>query len=125
VHWLVVLLVIEQYATSGAALRTHGCRPLGQLPDPFDLTLHSVHTRLGLLMFGLVAARLSLRLVMGVPDWLTPLPLWRIRLSLTVQYGLYLVLLGQAAMGAVATYLWWPVSVAHGALFYASFCSCM
>jgi cytochrome b561 len=116
-HWLVVLLVIEQYATSRAVLRTHGYRPLGQQPDPFDLTLHSVHTPIGLLIFALVTTRLLLRLVLGVPDWLTPLPLWRRRLSLTVQYGLYLVLLGQAVTGAVATYLWWPASVAHKALF--------
>jgi cytochrome b561 len=118
-HWLVVLLVIEQYATSGAILRTHAYRPLGQRPDPFDFTLHSVHTRVGLLIFALVAARLFLRLAMGAPDWITPLPIWRRRLSLMVQYGLYVVLLGQAATGAIATYLWWPASYAHKALFIA------
>lgn len=54
-HWVVVLLVVEQYATSGAILRTHAYRPLGQRPDPFDMTLHAVHTRIGLLIFALVA----------------------------------------------------------------------
>lgn len=117
-HWLVVLLVIEQYWTSGAILRTHADRPLGQRPDPVDLTLHSVHTRVGLLIFVLVTARLLLRLIMGAPDWLTPIPVWRRRLSLAAQYSLYVVLLAQAATGAVATYLWWPASVAHKGLFF-------
>jgi Prokaryotic cytochrome b561 len=118
-HWLVVLLVIEQYATSGAMLRVHGYRPLGRPADPFDLTLHAVHARVGLLIFGLVAVRLLLRIAWGAPEWLTPLPLWRRRLASGVQYALYVVLLGQALTGAIAIYLWWPMSAAHKALFYA------
>ena len=109
---------MEQYATSGAILRTHAYRPLGQRPDPFDLTLHSVHTRVGLAIFALVALRLVLRFFMGAPNWQTSLPPWRKRLSAFVQYGLYAVLLAQAATGATATYLWWPASVAHKGLFY-------
>ena len=118
-HWLVVLLVIEHYATSGAILRVHAYRPLGSRPDPFDLTLHTVHTRVGLLIFALVAARLLLRAMRGAPAWSTPLPPWRRRLSTGVQFGLYAVLLAQAAPGAIATYLWWPISAAHKAVFWA------
>lgn len=118
-HWIVVLLVVEQYATSGAILRTHAYRPLGSRPDPLDLTLHNVHTRVGVLIFVLVAARLFFRAMQGAPAWSTPLPPWRRRLSAGVQFGLYAVLLGQAATGAIATYLWWPMSVAHKALFWA------
>ena len=118
-HWLVVLLVIEQYATSGAMLRVHGYRPLGGPADAFDLTLHALHARVGLLIFGLVAVRLFLRIAWGAPEWLTPLPLWRRRLALTIQYALYAVLLGQTLTGAVAIYLWWPMSAAHKALFFA------
>ena len=118
-HWIVVLLVIEQYATSGAILRTHAHRTLGKRPDPFDLTLHTVHTRVGLLIFALVAARVLLRAMHGAPQWSAPLPRWRRRLSAGVQFGLYAVLLGQAMTGAIATYLWWPMSVAHKALFWA------
>ncbi|MGO8915087.1 MAG: cytochrome b [Stellaceae bacterium] len=92
-HWAVVLLVIEQYFTSAAVLRTHAYRPLGRPPDPFDLTLHSVHTRVGVLIFVVVAVRLALRMVWGAPQWATPLPRWRERLSASVQYGLYAVLL--------------------------------
>ena len=118
-HWVVVALVVEQYATSGAILRTHAYRTLGAHPDPFDMTLHSVHTRVGLLIFALVAARVALRAMQRAPAWTPPLPLWRRRLSASVQYGLYGVLLGQAATGAIASYLWWPMSEAHKALFWA------
>jgi cytochrome b561 len=118
-HWAVVLLVIEQYFTSAAVLRTHSYRPLGKPAAPFDLTLHSVHTRVDLLIFALVALRLLMRLAWGAPEWRSPLPLWRQRLSSFVQYGLYGVLLGQAVTGAVATYVWWPMSVSHKALFWA------
>jgi cytochrome b561 len=118
-HWTVVLLVVEQYWTSAAILRTHAYRPLGRPADPFDLTLHTVHTRVGLLVFALVAARLVLRVTRGAPQWLTPLPQWRRRLSWGVQYALYVVLLGQAFTGAIASHLWWPISSAHKALFWA------
>jgi cytochrome b561 len=118
-HWAVVLLVLEQYVTSAAILRTHAYRPLGRGPDPFDLTLHAVHTRAGLLIFGLVALRLLLRVILGAPEWSRPLPPWRKRLSAGVQFGLYAVLLAEAATGAVASYVWWPMSVAHKALFWA------
>lgn len=121
-HWVVVLLVVEQYATSGAVLRMHAYRPLGSRQNPFDLTLHSIHTRVGLLIFALVAARLLLRVTNGAPALSTPLPPWRRRLSAGVQFGLYAVLIGQAATGAIAIYLWWPMSIAHKALFWALAC---
>jgi cytochrome b561 len=97
--------VIEQYLTSAAILRVHAYRPLGRPADPFDLTLHSVHTRVGLLIFVLAALRLLLRAACGAPEWREPLPPWRRRLSAGVQYGLYAVLLGQAATGAFAIYI--------------------
>ena len=112
-HWAVVLLVIEQYFTSAAILRVQAYRPLGRPADPFDLTLHSMHTRIGLLIFALIALRLLLRAAWGSPEWREPLPPWRRRLVAGA------VLLGQAATGAIATYLWWPMSSAHKALFWA------
>ena len=118
-HWLIVLLVIEQYGTSGAVLRTHSYRPLGHHPDPFDQALHSVHTRAGLFIFGLVVIRLVLRALFGVPQWRDPLSPWRLRLSTIVQYALYCVLLAQSLTGAIAVYAWWPMSAAHNALFWA------
>jgi cytochrome b561 len=99
-HWLVVLLAAGQYATSGAMLRAHAYRPLGQRPDPFDQTLHLVHMRAGLLIFAVVAVRMLLRIFAGAADWQMPLPVWRRHLSRAVQYGLYVVLLAQPVTGA-------------------------
>ncbi len=118
-HWLVVALIVEQYVTSAAILRTHSYHRLGKPPDPFDLTLHTVHTRVGLAIFALMTARLVLRLTCGAPPWKPPLPAWRARLSVAVHHALYLVLLIEAVAGAVASYLWWPMSVVHKALFWA------
>jgi cytochrome b561 len=118
-HWVVVLLVIEQYFTSAAMFRVHAYRPLGRHADPSDLTLHTVHTRVGLVILALVAVRLVLRLRHGAPQWTPPLPHWRKRLSAGVQYGLYGVLLAQALTGAIASYLWWPMSAVHNGLFWA------
>jgi cytochrome b561 len=118
-HWLVVALVVEQYATRAAIMRAHMYRPFGQRLDPLDLTLHLIHTRAGLLIFALVAIRAALRVVCGAPEWSPPLPPWRRRVAAAVQYGLYGVLLAQAVTGAVASYLWWPISSAHKALFVA------
>ena len=117
-HWLVVLLIAEQYVTSAALLRTHGYRPLGKPPDPLDMTLHTIHTRVGLAIFIIVALRLALRFMGGTPVRPTALPPWRARLSVAVQYALYFVLLAEAATGAVASYFWWPMSVVHKALFW-------
>ena len=117
-HWLIILLIAEQYVTSAAILRTHAYRPLGKGPDPFDMTLHTVHTRVGLAIFAVVALRLVLRLAWGTPVWRSSPPLWRARLSSGVQYALYLALLAEAAAGAIASYLWWPMSVVHQALFW-------
>ncbi len=118
-HWLVVALVAEQYWTSSAILRTHAYRPLGKAADPLDLKLHLVHTRVGLVIFALVMLRVALRTLWGAPAWIGGLPTWRRRVAAGVQYGLYGVLLAQAATGAVASYVWWPMSVAHKGLFVA------
>ena len=71
-----------------------------------------------MLIFGLAALRLLLRMIWRAPEWSTPLPLWRRRLSNGVQYSLYVILIGQAATGAIATYLWWPMSGSHRVLFW-------
>jgi len=118
-HWVIALLVFAQYFTSAAILRVHGYRPLGRPPDPFDLMLQTVHTRVGLVILALVIVRLALRLRWGAPHWNPPLSRWRSRLSASVQYGLYSVLIGEAVTGAVAIYLWWPMSVAHRLIFWA------
>lgn len=117
-HWLVIILVVEQYWSSRAILRAHSVEHFLHQADPFDIILHDTHIRIGLAMFVLIVTRLTLRVWLGAPAWNPPLPVWRQRLSLGVQFGLYAVLLGQSVSGAITSYVWWPMNIVHRGLFY-------
>ncbi len=120
-HWLIVLLVISQYATSGSIVRTHKVGMAGLAPSKSDLFLHTVHNRAGLLIFCLLAALFGLRLLKGAPPSANARNSWQEKLSKLVHFGLYGLLGLQAFTGAVATYFWWPISTAHRYLFWAFF----
>lgn len=115
-HWLVAVLVIEQYATSGAIKRTHAAMIAGQPPDPTDLLLHTIHNRAGMAITGLMALRLLLR-------WRTG-PTWRAqtfaaRAAASAHAAFYGLIVAQGATGFIAAYFWWPISAAHVILFKA------
>ncbi|MFO1151034.1 MAG: cytochrome b/b6 domain-containing protein [Alsobacter sp.] len=114
-HWVVVVLVVAQYATSGAITRSHQPRLIGQKPDPTDLVLHTAHNRVGLLILLLMAGRLIIRFAREKsapgPTGLNGL------ISQLVHWSFYAVLIAEGAAGAVASYLWWPASTAHVTLF--------
>ena len=116
-HWLVVALVILQYATSGAILRTHSVSMSGLAPSRSDLFWHVVHNRAGLLIFLVLCMRIALRFWQGAPAPLTSTSPNQQKLAYAVHACLYLVLGLQAFTGAVATYFWWPISTAHVILF--------
>jgi cytochrome b561 len=122
-HWLIVTGVTFQYATSGAIGRTHHVPPFGVPPDPWDLLLHTIHNRLGLAILLLVAIRLCLLLRYGKPEWSFAVPRWKLRLATGVHAAFYVILAGQAATGALASYVWWPISVVHRWLFIALLCA--
>jgi hypothetical protein len=42
-HWIVVGLLIAQYSTSGAIVRTRSMHMIGQRQNPSDLVLHMLH----------------------------------------------------------------------------------
>jgi hypothetical protein len=63
--WLVASLVLAQYATSGAIVRTFSNRLVGQRPSSTDLVLHTLHNRVGI--GALMPGRLALRLWAGAP----------------------------------------------------------
>lgn len=67
-HWLVVALVIAQYSTSSAIVRTHSVHMIGQRQSQADLLLHTLHNRLGLALVAVMVARLAYRLWAGVLD---------------------------------------------------------
>jgi cytochrome b561 len=112
-HWLVALLVAVQYATGGSIERTHSAVARGLEPESLDLTLHAIHNRAGLVIFGLMLIRLAMRLLIGAPSPTVPDSGWQIRLARAMHFGFYFILLIQASTGAIASYLFWPVSVLH------------
>jgi cytochrome b561 len=114
-HWLVVAALIMQYATSEAISRTHHAAK----PDPWDLFLHSVHNWLGLAIFVIVMLRLALRLRYGRPGWSTAMPRWSHRLATGVHAAFYVILAAQVLTGAIASFVWWPISAVHRWLFIA------
>ena len=116
-HWLVVVLVIGQYATSGAILRTHSVSVGGLAPSRSDLFWHVVHNRAGLLIFAILCLRIALRFWQSAPAPLASTPPVQQKIAQFVHAGLYLVLGLQAFTGAVATYFWWPISIVHVILF--------
>ena len=118
-HWLVAALVLEQYVTSGAIVRTHTIHLIGQRQSPADLVLHTMHDRLGLLLTALMAVRLGYRLWVGAPapSVSGANRAWMGRMAFTVHAGFYAVVTVEGTAGAVATYLWWPASALHVVLF--------
>jgi cytochrome b561 len=115
-HWLVAALVAAQYATGGSIERTHHAVAHGVTPERLDLILHKLHNRVGLVILGLMLVRLILRVLIGVPDPHGPRPDWRQRTARAAHLGFYVVLIVQASTGAIASYLFWPISVVHVAL---------
>lgn len=116
-HWAAVLLVLGQYVTSGAIVRTHSLHMIGQRQNSTDLILHLLHNRLGLLLVAVMLARLAWRLWAGVPRGTLPAGGWPARLARLVHAAFYAVLVTEGASGAVASYLWWPASRLHVVLF--------
>ncbi len=122
-HWSVVALVLVQYATGGSIERMHHAEAHGHEPAPLDPILHTIHNRSGLVIFALMLGWLVLRWHRGA---LAPLggrsvlgeaaSTWQGRLSSAMHAALYAVLLSQAATGAVASYLFWPISHVHAGL---------
>ena len=112
-HWLVALLVAAQYATGGSIGRTHEAAAQGLKAEPSDLILHATHNRIGLLILGLMLVRLAMRLLIGVPNSSGLRSGWRFRLARATHTGFYVILIAQASTGAIASYLFWPVSTVH------------
>lgn len=111
-HWLVVLLVLEQWYTSRAIPRTHN--PLLP-PSDADLLQHALHTYAGIVI-GIVMA---LRLMLAYASYRRRpqiRPRLTERLASIVHGGLYFAVFFQAATGFVTTYLSGPARVFHAYL---------
>ncbi len=116
-HWLVAALVVVQYATSGAIVRTHAVHMIGQRQDPTDLLLHGLHLKLGLGLVALMVGRLALRLWIGAPMPGGTGSAWATCTARVVHAAFYAVLICEGLTGAIASYFWWPISLAHVIIF--------
>lgn len=67
-HWLVAFLFAVQYTTGSSIDRAHNATARGLNPESFDLTLHAIHNRTGLAIFGLMLIRLAMRLLICTPN---------------------------------------------------------
>ena len=86
---------------------------LGWRPSASDLVLHTLHNRVGLAIIVLMLGRLALRLWIGAPAPIVAAGSFAARLALGVHFAFYAVLIAEGMTGAIATYLWWPMSAAH------------
>ena len=117
-HWTSVLLIIGLWWTSRAVLRTHEIHLIGHPVDESDLFQHKLHIYGGVLMLGLVAARLALRWRTGVPPLPPAIPGWSTKVAQLAYFLVYSSLIGLTLTGLVTTYLWFGMSAAHRALVY-------
>jgi cytochrome b561 len=92
-HWWTAALVILGFAL--------GWLMIGMSTDELlaKFLLFQLHKTLGLTVFGLVAARLTLRLLRGRPDWEAALPPWQRRAAGGVHALLYALLLAVPILG--------------------------
>ena len=117
-HWATVLLLVSQWWTSRAVLRTHEMHGLIHKIDPFDLVLHKLHIYGGVLMLALVGARLALRWRVGVPPLPVTVPRWSARSAKVAYFLIYATLIGLTLTGLVTSYLWFGMAIAHQTLVY-------
>ena len=117
-HWASLLLIIGLWWTSRAVLRTHEIHLIGHHVDPGDLLQHKLHVYGGVLMLGLVVARLALRWWTGVPPLPATVPGWSAKSAKLAYVLIYATLVGLTLTGLVTTYLWFGMSTAHRALAY-------
>ena len=99
-------------------LRTHEIHTIGHHVDPADLFQHKLHVYGGVLMLGLVMARLALRWWTGVPPLPANVPGWSAQSAKLACVLIYTTLIGLTLTGLVTTYLWFGMSTAHRALVY-------
>lgn len=115
-HWLIVVLLVPQYATSGVIVRTHEAIAAGGKPSASDLLLHVVHNRGGLIITALMLVRFAMSLWFAT--WRHPENAKRPSKLATGGHALlYVLIIAQGFTGFVASYFWWPIHIVHVVLF--------
>lgn len=109
-HWAIVLMIPVQYLTGGSIERTHHAVHMGIEPSSWDIVQHKVHNYCGMAIGALMTTRLMFRLrrpKASLPN--NPLDV----AALALHWGFYAAIICQAALGFVASYLWFGVAPLH------------
>ena len=111
-HWAVAVLIPIQYWTGGSIERTHHAVHIGLSPDPWDVIQHHVHNYAGVAIGALMVARFGLR-VIHRSALKHPAKSPVDRLARAMHFAFYAAIIAQAAMGFVASYLWFGIAPVH------------
>ncbi|AJD41656.1 hypothetical protein C9413_04670 [Rhizobium sp. SEMIA 4085] len=111
-HWAVAVLIPIQYWTGRSIERTHHAVHMGLSPDPWDVIQHHVHNYAGIAIGALMVSRLSLR-VIHRSALKHPAKSPADRLARAMHFAFYAAIIAQAAMGFVASYLWFGIAPVH------------
>ncbi|WP_431323570.1 cytochrome b [Rhizobium sp. YTU87027] len=110
-HWVIAGLLPVQYLTGGSIERTHHAVHMGVQPSAADVLQHLVHNYAGIAIGGLMVLRLVLR-IMQPPSRATP-QTGADLLAKALHFAFYAAIIGQAALGFVASYLTFSVAPLH------------
>ncbi|MDK4724953.1 cytochrome b [Rhizobium phaseoli] len=110
-HWLIAVLVPIQYLTGGSIERTHHAVHMGMAPVAWDIVQHHIHNYAGIAVGLLMGARLTLRLMR--PPVQVGTETAADKIARLLHHGFYVAILAQAAMGVIASYVWFGIAPIH------------
>ncbi len=93
-HWTMAVCFVGQIGI-GIAMT------ILPLTDPLTFPLYQTHKSLGIMLFGLAVLRLVWRLADAPPALPPQLPLWQVRASKAVHFGLYACFIVMPSLGWV------------------------
>ncbi len=110
-HWVIAGLLPVQYLTGGSIERIHHAVHMGMQPSSFDVFQHLVHNYTGMAIGCLMGLRLLLR-IMRPPSPAASPPAGELQAK-ALHFGFYAVIIAQATLGFVASYLTFSVAPLH------------
>lgn len=110
-HWIIVALVPIQYLTGGSIERTHHAVHMGLQPTSADILQHHIHNYCGIAIGLIMGIRLLVRLLDGAPP-ANPV-LQTSRYARILHLAFYAIVIGQACLGFIASYLSFRVAPLH------------
>ncbi len=101
-HWLVLVLLVAQYAIGWTMPHIGRNTPVS--------TLISLHFSIGVVILGLIVVRLIWRIIHGEPEAEAGIPPWQVHSARVIHWLLYLLLLVVPLLGWVnASYRGMPI----------------